>query len=538
MNRKKQFILDLDDVGDRAAAPAGSTYYDIYSLREILSPRELLKHIFRYSESTVLVYINDSFRRPLFVSVLLRLMSRGRCFSLDCNGHRKNITFFNIIGFASKFAIDYLRSKKVVRNAENDEREIKYKYASIANKQLRIDMSASPVYMRTDLKLGLTAGGSVGHIAGVLNNLDCFCATPIFITSDNIPTVRDDIEKHIVDAGPDFRDFTEVQFLHYSAIFFNRSLEILSGAKPSFIYQRYSLGNMSGIMLARHFGVPLALEFNGSEVWVSRNWGKPVKYGDLLERIESTVNLAADVVVVVSRPLKEQLVAAGVEAGKILVNPNGVDPAKYSPGIDGSKIRNKYRLEGKTVIGFIGTFGMWHGAEVLAEAFGKLLAKRPELRHKTSLLMIGDGVMMKQVRENLNKYDVMKYATLTGIVPQSEGPEHLAAADILASPHVPNPDGSPFFGSPTKLFEYMAMGKGIVASDLAQIGEILDDNHTAVLVEPGNSDDFMHGLEVLLDDKNKRESLGHEARRVVVEKYTWKEHTRRIIEKLKERCGA
>src|SRR5262249_6789772 len=121
--------------------------------------------------------------------------------------------------------------------------------------------------------------------------------------------------------------------------------------------------------------------------------------------------------------------------------------------------------------------------------------------------------------------------------PQEEGATHLAACDILASPHVPNPDGTPFFGSPTKLFECMAMGKGIVASDLDQIGQILKHQQTAWMVEPGDSASLMLGLKTLIDDAAIRGRLGAAARCEVVAHYTWQAHTGKIVEKLKERCG-
>ncbi len=142
-------------------------------------------------------------------------------------------------------------------------------------------------------------------------------------------------------------------------------------------------------------------------------------------------------------------------------------------------------LDGKIVIGFIGTFGPWHGAEVLARAFGELIDRHPAYRDSLRLLMIGDGVKMPEVRAALDAAGVNDLAVMTGIVPQAEGPVYLAASDILASPHVANSDGTPFFGSPTKLFEYMAMGKGIVASDLDQVGEILEHGRAAQMVRPG-----------------------------------------------------
>jgi glycosyltransferase involved in cell wall biosynthesis len=227
-----------------------------------------------------------------------------------------------------------------------------------------------------------------------------------------------------------------------------------------------------------------------------------------------------------------------VPATKILVNPNGVEPDLYSPSVDGSAVRDRYQLHGKTVIGFIGTFGPWHGAEVLAQAFGRLITAYPHYRSSVRLLMIGDGVKMGEVTSSISAADVQDLAVLTGIVPQAEGPRHLAACDILASPHVPNPDGTPFFGSPTKLFEYMAMGKGIVASDLDQVGEILEHGRAARMVKPGSVDDLVAGLRDLIERPDERARLGAEARRLAVERHTWREHTRRIIEALRARVAA
>jgi len=263
-----------------------------------------------------------------------------------------------------------------------------------------------------------------------------------------------------------------------------------------------------------------------------------LKYRSLAEKIEHINIRYADVITTISRPLQDDLVRRGVDPGRIVLNPNGVDPGRYSPGVDGTEVRRKYNLENYIVIGFIGTFGPWHGAEVLAEAFGVLMARYPHYRKTVRLLMIGDGTTMPLVESNLRKFDVENCCILAGMQPQEEGPKYLAAADVLVSPHIPNSDGTPFFGSPTKLFEYMAMGKGIVASDLDQIGEILDHDKTAWLVPPGDTDALAEGLHVLIDNEQLRNRLGENARRDVVEKYTWREHTRRIIEKLKKVTSA
>ena len=117
---------------------------------------------------------------------------------------------------------------------------------------------------------------------------------------------------------------------------------------------------------------------------------------------------------------------------------------------------------------------------------------------------------------------------------QADGPAHLAACDILASPHVPNPDGSAFFGSPTKLFEYMAMGRPIVASALEQIADVLSDEETALLVPPGDIDALANALLRLIDTPALGRRLGANAREAALQRHTWQRHTQRILARLEK----
>jgi len=100
---------------------------------------------------------------------------------------------------------------------------------------------------------------------------------------------------------------------------------------------------------------------------------------------------------------------------------------------------------------------------------------------------------------------------------------------------VDNPDGTRFFGSPTKLFEYMAMGRGIVASRLEQIGDVLEDGATALLVPPGDDAALARAVVRLVDDAALRARLGAAARERALERHTWTANVRGVVERLRAR---
>jgi len=158
-----------------------------------------------------------------------------------------------------------------------------------------------------------------------------------------------------------------------------------------------------------------------------------------------------------------------------------------------------------------------------------VLRDRPEVR----FLFVGEGVERAATEAVFKEGGGAGAAVFTGLVPQAEGPQLLAAADVLAAPHVPNPDGTRFFGSPTKLFEYMAMGRGIVASRLEQIGEVLEHERTALLVPPGDEAALARAIVRLIDDERLRARLGLAARSRVMERHTWQANARALLERLR-----
>ncbi len=386
-------------------------------------------------------------------------------------------------------------------------------------------------HIRTDHWVGTRVGGSVAHIYGVANGFKNSGKGLFFISTDELELVNKlKCPVYVISPFRLIRNLPEIPEMAYNQMLFEEVCKIFDRENPGAIYQRYSLNNYTGVALSLKYKIPLIIEYNGSKIWTARNWGRRLIFEGISERIEILNLKAADLIVVVSKVLKEELLRRGIEERKILVNPNGFAPEMYSPGIDGREVRQKYGFGNKVVTGFIGTFDVWHGTEVLAEAIKKVIQKNSNIR----FLFVGDGVKMHLVKEIIKKDRMENFTILTGPIPQEKAPRYLAACDILVSPHVPNPDGSRFFGSPIKLFEYMGMGKGIVASDLEQIGEVLEHKKTAWLVKPGDVQELAQGILKLTENENLRSELGKNAREEALEKYTWDEHVKRILDKLKE----
>ncbi|MEQ1931215.1 MAG: glycosyltransferase, partial [Parvularculaceae bacterium] len=161
------------------------------------------------------------------------------------------------------------------------------------------------------------------------------------------------------------------------------------------------------------------------------------------------------------------------------------------------------------------------------------LDERSHLRPEVALVLAGDGSGRAAARAQARALGLVENETIyfPGAIPAEDAPGLLACGEIHLAPTKRNPDGSPFFGSPTKIFEYMAMGRTIIASGLDQIGEILDDS-TALLVEPGDVRALFEALRRAFEDPRSCASLGASARRAAAAGHSWSSRMSALAERL------
>ena len=373
------------------------------------------------------------------------------------------------------------------------------------------------------------SGGAITHFCGFLGGMAENQAACEVFSGTELPFALPFPIRHIPRHRRRFV-FSESLMLSYNWEFARKARRLLRGRRPKAFYQRHGRFVIAGALLARALGVPLVLEYNGSEVWFADHWD-PARFAPWLRMGEEISLWAASRIVVVSEALQAELIARGLPRERILVNPNGVDPAKFHPQHSGDPVRRKLGFEPHHIVAaFLGTFSYWHGVEVLQEAIRKLLSQTSDtVTEKLRFLLIGKGPLHQEMRTALREYEAQGRVVFTGQIPHDEAPAHLNAADVLLSPHVPMPDGQPFIGSPTKLFEYMAMSKTIIASRLDQLEKVLSHNETALLVEPGNAEELAAAILLAASNPGLRDRLGRNARLAAVAKHTWKMNAAKVL---------
>ena len=398
------------------------------------------------------------------------------------------------------------------------------------------------LYLRTDFWVQFVSGGSYGHTCYVAKELAARAERFACLVPQRYDLLDEmGVDQAVMDPPPNVTN--EDGIVRASDHYYPIVKAVCRLLRPTYIYERLCQGNWVAARLSRELQIPYIVEYNGSEISMQRSFNNTEPYyADVYVKGEEVAFRQATAISVVSEHVKTDLVSRGVDARKILVNPNGADVERYAP----APLDEKRCLRGTLgfadndcVVGFTGTFGWWHGIDVLAAAIPRICAENPAVK----FLLIGDGTHKPQLDDVVERHQLADRVRCVGRVPQQEGARLLKACDIYVSPHSSHMVDQKFFGSPTKVFEYMAMAGGIVASDLEQIGEVLspalrpDDlarpdlavtNQRSVLCAPGDVDGFVAGVLGLARRRDVACALGRKARQAVVDEYSWRQHVARL----------
>jgi glycosyltransferase involved in cell wall biosynthesis len=311
----------------------------------------------------------------------------------------------------------------------------------------------------------------------------------------------------------------EVMTLAYNLYGFLMLARAILTFRPAMIYERYSLNTFCGILASKLFRIPLVLEVNAPLSYEQKKYGR-IALPKLATFLERWICSRATATIVVSGVLKEMLASIGVPLDQMVVVPNGIDPDVFHPGVSGDAVRQRYGIEEKIVLGFTGWFKKWHGLGMLLELFDE----EKWGRENVHLLLVGDGPARKELEAQIARLGIDGHVTITGPVPREEMARHVAAFDISLQPDVTE------YASPMKIFEYMGLGKCIVAPEQPNITEILDNGTTAMLFRPGDKEDLRKILWRAIGGKETRESLGRNAREAVFNRgFLWKENARKAV---------
>jgi glycosyltransferase involved in cell wall biosynthesis len=299
-------------------------------------------------------------------------------------------------------------------------------------------------------------------------------------------------------------ELLEVGYNAYAAI---RLFRAFRRAADAAFYERYAFFLAAGVWTAKLCKRRVILEVN-EVAGVER--AREQRLVGLARFIERRVFASADEIVTVSSFLKGEILSRGGRSGHVHVVPNAVDPVRFQ-GRTGVEIRDRLGLVGYRVIGFVGWFDKWDRLDRLVN----VVASLPGAGRDVRLLLVGDGPVLDDLRSLLKARNLEQVVVLSGAVPRSSIPDYIDAMDICVLPD------SNAFGSPIVLFEFMAMGKAIVAPDLAPIRDVVRSDETGIIVPRNDDAALQAAVERLVVNPVEAATLGQAAQTQVFEQHTW-----------------
>ena len=372
------------------------------------------------------------------------------------------------------------------------------------------------------------------HIAGIVNGFRALGHNVRLISPTNADPTAESTEARgsdkpasvgtvmlhkLADVLP--QAFFEIMEVCYNFFAIMRLWRGVKGGAVDVIYERYAFFNFAGAFVSKRKNIPLIVEVN------ELSGHKRIRgqfFVRLCSAIEKYILRQASVVVCVSDFLnREASSKVDLQKTKVITIPNGVPLAWLERKISLDEVavlREKYGLQGKKVICFVGGLVHWHNFDLLLHA-----VKDVQATFSNAVMMfIGDGPLKNHINESAENLALQPGSILfVGKVPHSDVPIYLKLADIAVIPETND------FRSPIKMFEYMAMGLPVIAPRKPAIEVAITDQKEGLLFEAGNYSSLAQSLLECLSQTEFARKLGENARQRVFNNFIWERHAEHIL---------
>jgi glycosyltransferase involved in cell wall biosynthesis len=299
--------------------------------------------------------------------------------------------------------------------------------------------------------------------------------------------------------------------------------ELTRQLRPAVLHAASNFANARiALALRARYGLPVVYEVRGfwEDTWLSRHPDAEKLAASELYRanrdLETRCMLAADLVVTLGEAMREEIVARGVPAAKVLIVPNAVSQEFLRPLPDASGLRQELGIgPGEYVAGVVSTLSPYEGIGTLLEAISIVRGRGVPAR----ALIVGDGPERAALQRHAAACGLAQAAIFTGRVPAAKVREFHALLDIFVVPRTP--DRVCQLVTPLKPVEAMASGLCVVTSEVKALSEIIKHEVTGALTVPQDPVSLADRLEYLFYSPDIRRKLGDNAREWVARDRTW-----------------
>ena len=309
-----------------------------------------------------------------------------------------------------------------------------------------------------------------------------------------------------------FIDLPVLRFISFQVLAFLWALRVaLRKDNPDIIYVRI-MWSFIPMILGKLLSVPVMLEINDSPHRAYAAITNPFKR-TVVHLIDKISFYLSDHILPVTQKIAENMhTLEGIPWKKLTVLPSGTNTDLFHPMDKRQYCRKLGFDESLTYIGFIGTFFRYQGIDTLIGAAHSIIQKYPHVR----FLILGDGPMKDTWQTMLTENDLESYFLFPGFIPYERVPSYCAVMDICVALYHRSAGDS----SPVKIFDYLACGKPVVATDVGETRGFFTDSGAVMIVPPEDPASLAQGLNRLLENETLRAEMGKTGRAFVTGRYS------------------